>query len=93
MHVLVALALGMGFGHLLRSNTAFLAVAGKAATWSVCLLVFFLGVSVGGNETVVRALGTLGMQALVLSVGGIVGSVLVSTVVSRWFFESAGNEK
>lgn len=61
--------------------------------WAVCLLVFFLGVSVGGNETIVHALGTLGIQALILCLGGIIGSVLVSTWVSRWFIEPAGDAK
>ena len=93
MGVLLALALGIGCGHLLRSNRSVLDVARKASMWSVWLLVFFLGVSVGGNATVVRALGTLGIQALVLSLGGIIGSVLVSAWVSRRFFDMAGDEK
>jgi hypothetical protein len=40
-----------------------------------------------------RALGTLGVQALVLTVGGIGGSVLVSCLVSRVFFDVACGEK
>jgi uncharacterized membrane protein YbjE (DUF340 family) len=93
MHVLVAVAVGMVFGHLMRSRRAVLAVVGKATSWSVWTLVFFLGVSIGGNETVIHALGKLGMQALVLCVGGIAGSVLVSCLASRWLLESARNEK
>jgi NhaP-type Na+/H+ or K+/H+ antiporter len=93
MHVLLAFALGIMLAHFLRSNKAVPDVAGKATTWSVCLLVFFLGVSIGGNATVMHALGTLGIQALVLSTGGVVGSVLVSTLVSRWFFEPIADEE
>jgi hypothetical protein len=40
-----------------------------------------------------RALGTLGIQALILSAGGIVGSVLVSWPVSRVFFDVVRREK
>ncbi len=90
MSILFFLVAGMILGHLFRSKTAVLAMADKATIWSVCLLVFLLGVSVGANQTVVRALG---LQALVLSVGGIAGSVLASCVVSRAFFESTPHEK
>ncbi len=93
MSILLFLVAGMIVGHFLRTKTAVLAVADKATIWSVCLLVFLLGVSVGANQTVVRALGGLGLQALVLSVGGIAGSVLASCVVSRAFFESTPHEK
>jgi hypothetical protein len=51
-------------------------------------LIFFLGVSVGANPAVVRGLGRLGLQALILSAGGILGSVLVARLVSR-----AGHEE
>ncbi len=93
MSILFFLVAGMILGHFLRTKTAVLAVADKAMIWSVCLLVFLLGVSVGASQTVVRALGGLGLQALVLSVGGIAGSVLASCVVSRVFFESMPHEK
>ena len=93
MSILFFLAAGMILGYLLRSKSAVLAVAEKGMMWSVYFLVFFLGISVGVNQAVVRALGSLGLQALVLSLGGIVGSVLLSWVVSRAFFESPHHEK
>ncbi|MBI4573341.1 MAG: LysO family transporter [candidate division NC10 bacterium] len=93
MSILFFLVAGMCLGYLLRSKSAVLAVAEKGMIWSVYLLVFFLGISVGVNQAVVRALGSLGLQALVLSLGGIVGSALLSWVVSRTFFESPRHEK
>jgi len=93
MQVLLFLAGGVFVGYLLRSRKNVLAVAERATTWSLYLLIFLLGISVGTNEAVVRALGRLGMQALVLSVGGIVGSVLVGCLVSRMFFDMRCHEK
>ena len=93
MQVLLFLAGGLFVGYLLRSRKNVLAVAGKATTWSLYLLIFLLGISVGTNDAVIRALGRLGMQALVLSMGGIVGSVLVGCLVSRVFFDVGCHEK
>ncbi len=93
MSILLFLVAGVMLGHLFRTKTAILAVADKATIWSVFLLVFLLGVSVGANQTVIHALGGLGLQALVLSLGGIAGSVLASCLVSRAFFESTPHEK
>jgi uncharacterized membrane protein YbjE (DUF340 family) len=91
--VLLSLAAGMLAGYLIRARKNVAAAAGRAAIWSLYLLIFLLGISVGTNATVMRALGTLGIQALILSAGGIVGSVLVSWPVSRVFFDVVRREK
>jgi uncharacterized membrane protein YbjE (DUF340 family) len=93
MQVLLFLAAGVFVGYLLRTRRGVLATAGTATTWSLYLLIFLLGISVGANEAVVRGLGRLGMQALVLSIGGIVGSILVGCVVSRMFFDGKCHEE
>ena len=89
MHILLVLAVGMGAGHLLRARRSALSVADKAMSWSLYLLIFLLGISVGTNEAVIHALGRLGVQALLLSLGGIAGSILVAHFVSVRFFEVA----
>ena len=93
MQVLLFLAAGVFAGYLLRFKKNVMATAGTATTWSLYLLIFLLGISVGTNDAVVRALGRLGMQALVLSAGGIAGSVLVGCLVSRMFFGLGCHEK
>lgn len=93
MQVLLYLAAGVLAGYLLRFKKNVLAMAGTATTWSLYLLIFLLGISVGTNHAVVHALGRLGVQALILSVGGIGGSVLVGCLVSRAFFDLGCHEK
>jgi uncharacterized membrane protein YbjE (DUF340 family) len=93
MEVILFLAVGVVVGYLFRSKTTFLTAVGSAAMWSLYLLIFLLGVSVGANESAIRGLGRLGWQAFVLCTGGIVGSILVSCVVSRMFFGSIEREK
>ena len=93
MQVLLFLAIGILAGYLARSKRGLLAAASRATTWSLYILIFLLGVSVGANEAVVRALGKLGVQALILCAGAVGGSVLVSCLVSRVFFRAASNAK
>jgi uncharacterized membrane protein YbjE (DUF340 family) len=93
MQVLLFLAAGMFAGYLFRSKKNVLATAATATTWSLYLLIFLLGISVGTNDAVVRALGRLGIQALILSVGGIAGSILIGCLVSRMFFDLGCHEK
>ena len=83
MQVLLFLAIGMFVGYLLQSQRRVLEALSIATTWSLFLLIFLLGVSVGVNESIVHALGRLGVQALILSAGGIVGSVLMGWLVVR----------
>lgn len=93
MQVILFLAAGVAVGCFVRSKSAALTAASSAAMWSLYLLIFLLGISVGANDTVIRGLGRLGWQAFILCAGGIVGSILVSCVVSRAFFDSIGHEK
>jgi uncharacterized membrane protein YbjE (DUF340 family) len=92
MQVLLFLLAGIVAGFFLRFRKGALPLAGRATNMSLYLLVFLLGVSVGADETVVRGLGRLGAQALVLSAGAVGGSVLVSWLVSRVFFRAAAHE-
>lgn len=75
---------GVLVGYLLRNrHLSFVSKGIMAAIW---LLLFLLGVAVGGNEAILGSLDTIGLQALLLSVGGIGGSVVCAWVVYRFFW-------
>lgn len=75
---------GVLVGYLLRNrNLSFVSKGIMAAIW---LLLFLLGVAVGGNEAILGSLDTIGLQALLLSVGGVGGSVVCAWVVYRFFW-------
>lgn len=57
-----------------------------------CLMLFVLGLSVGYNPLIVGNLGSFGGQALLLSVAGITGSVLLARVVYLLFFKEGGEK-
>ena len=93
MQVLLIIAAGMLAGRLLSSQRRVLLIASRGATWSLYLLIFLLGLSVGSDGSVMDALGRLGVQAIVLCLGGILGSLLVSSFVSSRYFGVAPHEE
>lgn len=56
-------------------------------TLAVWILLFLLGIAVGHNEEILGHLDTIGWQALLLSLGAVLGSVLLASVVYRYFFK------
>ncbi len=55
--------------------------------WSIYLLLFLLGISVGTNEEVIRSLGKIGYEAVAIAIGSIAGSVLFSGLLYRFLFK------
>ena len=47
----------------------------------IWLLLFLLGVEVGDNDAILRGLHTIGIEALVLTLGGTLGSVLAASLL------------
>lgn len=76
---------GIVAGYFLRRipNISFI---GKLITVFIFLLLLFLGISVGKDEHIISNLSTIGVQALVITLGAIVGSVMLSWIVYKRFF-------
>ena len=73
---------GMAVGWLLRGR--FSKAVEKAINVRIWLLLFLLGVEVGGNERIVNGIATLGLEALLLAVAGCAGSALLAWALWRW---------
>lgn len=72
---------GMAAGFLLRKRR--LGFVHPAITLLIWALLFLLGVEVGGNEAIIRSLHTIGLEALVLTLGGTLGSVTTAWLLWR----------
>ncbi|WP_455627963.1 LysO family transporter [Parabacteroides chinchillae] len=81
---------GIAVGFLLR-KIEFLQKIGKPISYTILLLLFLLGVSVGANDAIVSNLSTLGGQALLIALATTTGSVLAAWLVYRFFFKERGN--
>lgn len=77
---------GVALGYLFRRK-AILQKIGQPIRYTIYLLLFFLGISVGGNDELIRNLPALGGQALWLAFAGTLGSVVAAWGVDRFFFK------
>lgn len=77
---------GIAAGYFLR-RVELLQKIGHPISYTILLLLFLLGISVGGNEAIVKNLGTLGGQAFLIAFAGTAGSVLAAWAVYNLFFK------
>ena len=83
--VIAFIFLGIGLGYTVRTRLAAQARAkavgtwtARATTWLIWLLLFMLGAEVGGNEQILAALPTLGVEALLLAVCSVLGCCVLA---------------
>lgn len=87
LNIVLSLLAGAAAGFVLRKRALVHRVFETATTLVVFLLLFMLGLMLGGDRKVLGRLGTVGVQAALLALGGVAGSVLVSAPVYRRFFQ------
>lgn len=66
------LALGISAGYLLRHRK--IKVLDNIIPVTIWALLFLLGVEAGSDERIVRWIASLGVEAFIISLGGIIGS-------------------
>ncbi len=73
---------GIGAGILLRRFA--LRWIDRLVVFTVWLLLFLLGIEMGGNPNIVSALPTLGLTAFAIALTAITGSCIASALLARW---------
>lgn len=86
LNIILIILSGVVVGYFVR-NIPRVKHVGTAISIIIMLLLFFLGVSVGANEEVVRNFSSIGMDALIITLGGTSGTVLCAWWVYRSFFK------
>ncbi|MDD4702117.1 MAG: LysO family transporter [Desulfovibrio sp.] len=76
--------LGIAAGFLLRGKPL-AALLTRCVTPAIVLLLFALGISVGGNRALMTALPELGGAAIVLTLAGVAGSLVCVLCIRRFF--------
>lgn len=72
--------LGVFLGILFRRKLN-LKVISKTMTWIIYLLLLILGIAVGGNETIMRNLGTIGVKAIIIALAATLGSMICARIL------------
>lgn len=91
MFTVIGLMLGgMCIGFLLRKRQ--LAGIHRIITILIWILLFLLGVEVGGNRQIIEGLATLGLEALVITLATVLGSCLAAWVLWKELYRRKGGE-
>lgn len=91
MFTIIGLMLtGMLVGYLLRRRD--LVFIHKVITLLIWILLFILGIEVGGNERIVKGLHTIGLEAIILTVGGTLGSVIAAWALWKTLYKRKGGQ-
>lgn len=80
--VLALMILGIGVGYLFRKRN--LSFISRLITLLIWILLFVLGLEVGSNPQIVSNLGKLGLDALIITVGSLLGSIILAALL--WKF-------
>lgn len=84
--ILGTMAVGIVVGYILRNRK--LSRLDSVMVCLVWLLLFLLGVAAGSDERIVRWIASLGMEALIISLGGVAGSSVLALLL--WKFARRG---
>jgi len=78
--IVFILFLGVAVGYAFR-NVHFVHSFSKCTRYTIMALLFVFGISIGCNRKLIDNLGTLGSQAALISILGIIGSFLAAILL------------
>jgi uncharacterized membrane protein YbjE (DUF340 family) len=87
--IILFIAAGIFIGYRLRNKET--GIVSRIVTGFIWLLLFLLGMEVGSNEKLVKGIYTFGLEALLLTISGVIGSILASW--GLWHYISKNNLK
>ncbi len=85
--VLVIMTAGILIGWLISNKEKLLKINSELTNWAIYLLLFLLGLSVGSNEEILTNFDRIGLQAIVITIFAVIGSILVSWLTYIIFFK------
>jgi len=84
---------GILAGFLLRRKQKLIQLADRLTTWFIYLFLLLLGISVGANQIIMNNFAKLGGQAIIISIGAVIGSLIVANLVYLLVFKKKENEE
>lgn len=77
---------GIILGYIFR-NMDFLRKTEKTISYTIILLLFIMGLSVGSNDRIIENLGSFGWQAAIIALSATCGSIVAAWLVLTLFFK------
>lgn len=82
LKIVMIMLCGIGTGYLLRNKK--MSFIGRIITALIWVLLFLLGIEVGANPRIINGLQTLGLEAIVLTIAGSLGSAIFAWALWRY---------
>lgn len=82
--VISLMVCGIVLGYIFREKN--LKIVQKLINYAIFLLLFLLGITVGANDNVMNNLDSIGLEALIITLAAVSGSILCAWAVYRFFF-------
>jgi uncharacterized membrane protein YbjE (DUF340 family) len=91
LNIFLVILSGVATGYAVR-KVPFVKHAGRVITLVIALLLFFMGVSVGTNDQVLATFSTIGIEALIITIGGTSGTLLCAWLLYSTLFKKGGEK-
>ncbi|WP_372753089.1 LysO family transporter [Labilibaculum sp.] len=85
--VISIMILGIGIGLIIGNRPKVIKIISLFTSFSIFLLLFLLGIGVGTNTKLVNNLDSIGLQAFVISIGALAGSLICAFFTYNLFFK------
>ena len=85
--VILLFVVGIVVGRLFRDKQTTRRNIDRLVSMAIYVLLFLLGISVGINEKIINDFSRIGYNAIVLTIGAILGSLILAKVVYSIFFK------
>ena len=82
LKIVMIMLCGIGTGYLLRNKE--MSFIGGVITALIWVLLFLLGIEVVANPRIINGLQTLGLEAIVLTITGSLGSAIFAWALWRY---------
>ncbi len=86
--VLIIMSIGIAVGFLISKRENLIKINDKLVTWSIYLLLFLLGIGVGTNKDIINNVHTIGLQAIIITIAALLGSLVCAYIVYILFFQN-----
>ena len=89
------IAAGVPAGWLLRNRASAVRRVNEFLTWTVRIMLFLLGLSLGMDDALIGQLESLGLYAAVISSFSVAGCFVAAHILGRWVFRAyaAGSDR
>lgn len=81
IQIIIIMCAGIFAGTFLREKKSMLALLDRLTLAAIYLLLFLLGLSVGTDENIIKNFLNIGFTAVILTLGAIAGSVILSWIL------------